>query len=294
MILQHVNVLEERLLKMKHSNAKATEGVFLRRLHRCRRRYRLLLGLPLFTSKRSQHNALKCQKTFCAAAQTGQLNYSHWLLSTWVSALHAHAHKLTRWSLIRIDVSTRVGSEVSVTMEESNDKPVKHDERRSFTRFKCRSYEVYSSFKEFIDVASPTSREPKRVKSLSFKKRRLSQFVEPNRNMDGTNMQDNTQNRQIRASKSQPDLCTNCQLSITNNDDLLIQLHGEVYHIYCFRCIQCGNRIDPKVDYILIEDDRPLCRACGETIVSNHVHVIDKDFHEKCLLCTFCRKVISK
>lgn len=161
---------------------------------------------------------------------------------------------------------------------------------------------MYSSFKDFIEVSDPTKREPGRVKSLNFKKRRTSHCVDANRSVDDTNVQSDTQcGGQIRVSRSLPELCTSCKLSITNNDDFIVKLHEELYHVYCFRCIQCGNKIDPKVDYILIEDGKPLCgtcipecRACGETIVTNHVHVIDKDFHEKCLLCTFCRKVISK
>jgi len=119
--------------------------------------------------------------------------------------------------------------------------------------------------------------------------------MEANLDIDGARAQD----KQIRTVRSQPDLCTSCKLSINNNDDLIIQLHEELYHLCCFQCVQCGNKINPKVDYILIEDGKPLCgtcipecRACGETIVSNHVHVINKDFHEKCLLCTYCRKVI--
>lgn len=187
-------------------------------------------------------------------------------------------------------------------MDEGDDKqPLipKKDGKRHFTRFNRRSYEVYGSFKEFIHVADPMKREPERVKSLSFKKRRISQFAEATRNIDGIDGNDSSQGR-FMVSRSQPDLCTGCNLSITHNDDLIVQLHEELYHVYCFQCIQCGNKIDPKVDYILIEDGKPLCgscipecHACGETILSKHVHVIDKDFHEQCLLCTFCRKVID-
>ena len=185
-------------------------------------------------------------------------------------------------------------------MDEGDDKEpliAKKNERRHFTRFNRRSYDVYASFREFIHVTDPMKREPERIKSLSFKKRRISQFVEATRNIDGIDAKDS---RQIRGSRSQPDLCSSCNLSITHNDDMVVQLHEELYHVYCFQCIQCGNKINPKVDYILIEDGKPLCgscipecRACGETILSSHVHVIDKDFHEKCLLCTFCRKVID-
>ena len=171
--------------------------------------------------------------------------------------------------------------------------------KKSYTSVNRRNYEVYSSCKEFIQVADPLKREINKVKSLSFKKRRMSQYVEASGNLDDRNAQNSSQDRPIiRASRSQPDLCTSCQLSITYNDDLVVQLHEQLYHVYCFQCIQCGNKIDPKVDYILIEGGKPLCstcipecRACGETIVSNHVHVINKDFHEQCLLCTICRKV---
>ena len=183
--------------------------------------------------------------------------------------------------------------------EDDDNQPLiaKKNERRRFTHFNRRSYEVYASFREFIHVADPLKREPERVKSLSFKRRRISQCTGASRNMDYMDAKDS---RQIRMSQSQPDLCSSCKLSITHNDDLVVQLHEELYHVYCFQCIQCNNKIDPKADYILIENGKPLCgscipecRACGETILSSHVRVIDKDFHEKCLLCTFCRKVID-
>ena len=170
--------------------------------------------------------------------------------------------------------------------------------KKSYTHVNRRIYEVYSPCKEFIQVADPTKREIGKVKSLSFKKRR-SQYVEASEDVDDRNAQGSSQDRPIiRISRSQPNLCTGCQLSITHNDDLVVQLHEQLYHVYCFQCIQCDNKIDPKVDYILIEGGNPLCgtcipecRACGETIVSNHVNVINKDFHEQCLLCTICRKV---
>ena len=182
---------------------------------------------------------------------------------------------------------------------------VKEGKRQRFTSFKRRSYEVYSSFSEFVQVSDPTKREPERIKSLSFKRHRISVCVEGRRNASDTDLKNRSQGQvaqgiQVRLIRSQPDQCTSCKLSITHNDNLVIQLHEDLYHVYCFQCTQCGNKINPKVDYILIENGKPLCgscipecRACGETILSNHVHVIDKDFHEKCLLCTFCRKVIK-
>lgn len=188
-------------------------------------------------------------------------------------------------------------------MEEgSNDKQsvtAKGSKRGSFTSVNRRNYEVYSSLKQFIEISDPTKRRPGRIKSLSFKRKRLSHCVEETRSMDDMNGPDNVQ--QIRISRSQPDLCTNCKLKITDSDELVVELHEELYHFYCFQCIQCGNKIDPKADYILIEDGKPLCsscipecRGCGETIVSSHAEVIGKDYHENCLLCTFCRKVIFK
>ena len=88
--------------------------------------------------------------------------------------------------------------------------------------------------------------------------------------------------------------CGNClELS-----DMVVVFDTETYHLQCFNCGQCRRAVDPSNEFLVLEDGSPLCQecspvchSCGERIVSCHVNVLNKDFHEECLKCTVCKKV---
>ena len=167
----------------------------------------------------------------------------------------------------------------------------------SFTRIKRRSFEVFSPVR-------PIHSGEDEVKTLRFIKRKLSIAATMNQDLFNRFSQVFTEDKSPLDLPSYetlpPELCSSCKLSITNNDELVVLLNGKLYHACCFRCVQCDNRIDTRIDYLLLESGKPLCNtcvpecyACGEIILTEHVRVVDKDFHEKCLSCTYCKMVTS-
>lgn len=79
--------------------------------------------------------------------------------------------------------------------------------------------------------------------------------------------------------------------------DMVVILDEDTYHIGCFLCGQCRQQVNPAENFLMLEDGSPLCEdcspvchSCGERIVSAHVNVLNKDFHEACLKCAICKK----
>jgi len=166
----------------------------------------------------------------------------------------------------------------------------------SFTRIKRRSFEIFSSVKD-----SNRAEEQTKVKTLRFCKKKRSIAATMNQDLFDRFSQVFLEDRpefDFTSYTHQSELCCSCKLSIANSDEVLVFLNDRFYHDCCFRCVQCDDKINPRIDYLVIENGNPLCstcvpecHACGEIILANHVRVVDKDFHEKCLSCTYCKMV---
>lgn len=91
--------------------------------------------------------------------------------------------------------------------------------------------------------------------------------------------------------------CRSCGNALEYSDMVLV-FDTDTYHAQCFNCGQCKCPVDPSQGFLVLEDGSPLCRDCSPTchvcrqkIVSSHVNVLNKDFHEDCLRCSVCEKV---
>ena len=91
--------------------------------------------------------------------------------------------------------------------------------------------------------------------------------------------------------------CHSCG-DILDPSDTVVVFDTDAYHMKCFNCGQCGSSVDPTLNFLVMEDGSPLCikcspmcHSCGEKILSGHVNVLKKDFHEECLRCSVCQKV---
>ena len=91
--------------------------------------------------------------------------------------------------------------------------------------------------------------------------------------------------------------CQGCGLNLVTSD-MVVVFDEDPYHMKCFICGQCGKEVNPTLNFLALEDGSPLCmecspvcHSCGERIVSGHINVLNKDFHEGCLKCSVCKKV---
>ena len=94
-----------------------------------------------------------------------------------------------------------------------------------------------------------------------------------------------------------PQTCSACG-KVFEETDMVVLFDSDILHTSCFSCGRCGNRVDPTKQFLILDDGSPLCfscspacHMCGEQISSNHVWVVNKDFHESCLKCYQCRRV---
>ena len=95
-----------------------------------------------------------------------------------------------------------------------------------------------------------------------------------------------------------PQMCYMCKKRVLLSEMVVI-FEGEVIHLECFCCGKCGEVVDAVQDFLVLDDNSPLCfkcspvcHACSNKIVAEHVGVLNKDFHESCLNCYKCHKVL--
>ena len=95
-----------------------------------------------------------------------------------------------------------------------------------------------------------------------------------------------------------PLLCLACSQQFEPSD-LVVLFEGNAYHNGCFACGVCGKTMDPTCQFLVQDDGSPLCyqcspscHVCKEKIIHSHVWVLNKDFHENCLKCHVCQKVL--
>lgn len=94
-------------------------------------------------------------------------------------------------------------------------------------------------------------------------------------------------------------VCSACKQQF-DSPDLVVLFEEEAFHTECFCCGECGSVVDATQEFLVLEGGSPLCsscspscHACGEKVLSRHVGVLNKDFHEACLKCSQCQKVFG-
>ena len=99
------------------------------------------------------------------------------------------------------------------------------------------------------------------------------------------------------STSSTTQVCCGCGHCLEYSD-MVVVFDSDTYHISCFNCGQCKRQVDPAMNFLVLEDGSPLCEECSpvchscrERIISGHINVLNKDFHEGCLKCSVCSKV---
>lgn len=108
---------------------------------------------------------------------------------------------------------------------------------------------------------------------------------------------DKTRTRSTVHSFCSSQSCQGCGMCFEASDKVVV-FESDPYHMQCFACGNCGLQVDPTLNFLVLDTGNPLCKvcsptchSCGEKIVSGHLNVLNKDFHEECLKCFICKKV---
>ncbi|ELP94303.1 LIM domaincontaining protein [Entamoeba invadens IP1] len=91
--------------------------------------------------------------------------------------------------------------------------------------------------------------------------------------------------------------CEYCHKVINRNMLSLKTYQGKDYHMECFKCCSCKNRLrkDPIVvgSKFYCQDCGQPCPKCGRPIGKEFMELFDKKFHEQCVTCCKCGRGIA-
>lgn len=98
-------------------------------------------------------------------------------------------------------------------------------------------------------------------------------------------------------SPTSPSFCSVCHEDFWPSDTVV--LFGDLsLHLGCFQCGSCKCPMGAVSQFLIQTTGAPLClsccptcHTCKEKILRNHIAVLNKDFHEQCLVCSHCKRV---
>ncbi|KAL9939368.1 hypothetical protein V8E36_002181 [Tilletia maclaganii] len=99
-------------------------------------------------------------------------------------------------------------------------------------------------------------------------------------------------------------ICGGCRLEIdeASANQGAIAFSGSLWHLDCFRCAKCNNRVTTgQDDLLLLSDGHPICSSCNYTcqfcrlpILEEAILTGDEAYHASCFTCRVCSKRIEE
>ena len=176
----------------------------------------------------------------------------------------------------------------------------------SFTQVRClstpRAYATLGSppigrYSDTMKRRRETTSTNGLLSAMNVKKKRSESNSSLEEDDDKRQADEELLNATTDAPPVPPQTCAVCG-KLFKPDDVVVMFESEGFHTGCFCCGQCGGPVDPGKPFLVLEEGSPLCwqcsplcNVCGEKICSNHVAVLNRDFHENCLKCAQCNKV---
>ncbi|EST08092.1 Zinc finger, LIM-type [Kalmanozyma brasiliensis GHG001] len=85
-------------------------------------------------------------------------------------------------------------------------------------------------------------------------------------------------------------------------EDGVIQFATKLWHIECFRCAKCKNRVSTeRDDILLLSDGHPICGECNYSCNICHLPIMeeaimtgDESYHASCFTCRSCHSKIEE
>lgn len=73
------------------------------------------------------------------------------------------------------------------------------------------------------------------------------------------------------------------------------------FHVDCFRCAKCNNKVTADTNLLLLSDGSPVCancsyscNVCGQPILDEAIMTGDDSYHAHCFNCKVCKKRIDE
>ncbi|KAE8255310.1 hypothetical protein A4X13_0g3086 [Tilletia indica] len=99
-------------------------------------------------------------------------------------------------------------------------------------------------------------------------------------------------------------ICGGCGLEIDESSANAGAIHfsNSLWHIDCFRCAKCNNRVTTgQDDLLLLSDGHPICSSCNYTcqvcrlpILEEAILTGDEAYHASCFTCRVCNQRIEE
>ncbi|KAK0195319.1 signal transducer [Armillaria mellea] len=97
-------------------------------------------------------------------------------------------------------------------------------------------------------------------------------------------------------------ICPGCKLSAVSDDGGLVVAFGQsFFHVDCFKCAKCGDKVTADTNLLLLSDGSPVCancsyncNVCKQPILDEAIMTGDDSYHAHCFKCKVCKNRIDE
>ncbi|KAK0461358.1 uncharacterized protein EV420DRAFT_1640838 [Desarmillaria tabescens] len=97
-------------------------------------------------------------------------------------------------------------------------------------------------------------------------------------------------------------ICPGCKLSAVTDDGGLVVAFGQsFFHVDCFKCAKCGDKVTADTNLLLLSDGSPVCANCSYNcnvcklpILDEAIMTGDDSYHAHCFKCKVCKNRIDE
>ncbi|KAF8585944.1 RhoGAP-domain-containing protein [Ramaria rubella] len=95
--------------------------------------------------------------------------------------------------------------------------------------------------------------------------------------------------------------CGGCHDSVDDGGGVVVAFGNSLWHVDCFKCAKCGDRVNADTNLLLLSDGSPVCSSCSyncavckkpishEAIMTGH-----ESYHAACFTCKTCGRHIGE
>ncbi|KAF5370661.1 hypothetical protein D9758_001839 [Tetrapyrgos nigripes] len=97
-------------------------------------------------------------------------------------------------------------------------------------------------------------------------------------------------------------ICPGCKLSAVSDQGGLVVAFGQsLFHVDCFKCAKCANKVTADTNLLLLSDGSPICADCSYSCNVCHLPILDEaimsgedSYHAHCFRCKVCKNRIDE